>query len=170
MANNFSLSANAVIVDKDTGRIDPQFYRYLISLSKTATEAGAGEIATAPGSGLTGGGAVADGVNLALADRGVTDAKLRYGAGCSVIGRAAGSEGQEADIIATDDNRVFSREGGQLAFRPHLNGIEIGPTTPAPVRCTTLRIDTAPVAETPTATFTVTVNLNGTTYKLLATT
>lgn len=170
MANNFSLSANAAICDPATGRITPEFYRYLLSLNKTADEAGAGEIVTAPGSGLTGGGAVADGVTLALANQGVGDAQLRYGAGTSVIGRAAGSTGQVADIVAANDERVLSREGGTLAFRPYLNGISLGPTSPAPVRCTTLRIDTAPVAGVPVATHTVEVNLNGSLYKLLATT
>lgn len=161
-ANNFSLSANAAIVDPATGRPTNDFYRYLLSLSKVASDAGAGEIATAPDSGLQGGGSVADGVDLSIADQGVTNAKLRYGAGCSVIGRSAGSTGQEADIAAVVDGAVLQRKAGVVAFDPAL--------VCDSVRCTTLRIDTAPVAGTPTATFTVAVNLNGTVYKMLATT
>lgn len=65
-ANDFSLSANAAIVDPATGRPSPEFYRYLLSLSKTANNALGGEVLTPPGSGLTGGGVVADGLSLGL--------------------------------------------------------------------------------------------------------
>lgn len=162
MANNFSLSANATIVDPATGRIDPQFYRYLIGLSKTATEAGAGEIATAPGSGLTGGGAVADGVNLALADQGVTNAKLRYGAGCSVIGRSAGSTGAEADISAVVDGAVLQRKAGVLVFDPALMC--------SSVETDSLKLTGTATAGTPTATFTTNITIGSTVYKVLLTT
>jgi hypothetical protein len=131
-------------------------------LSKTATEAGAGEIATAPGSGLTGGGAVADGVDLALADQGVTDAKLRHGAGCSVIGRSAGSAGVEADIVAASDGAVLQRKSGVLIFDPAL---ECGT-----LQTGALRLDRTATAGTPTATFTVDINVSGTVYKVLLTT
>ncbi len=160
--NNFSLSANAQIVDPQTGRIDPQFYRYLLGLSKTVTEAGAGEIGTAPGSGLTGGGAVADGVDLAIANQGVTSAMLRYGAGCSVIGRSAGSVGAEADITAVIDGAVLQRKAGILVFDPAL--------VCDSVRTGGLRLDGTATAGTPTATFTTEINVSGVVYKVLLTT
>lgn len=65
-ANNFSLAGIAKICDPNTGIIDTTFYRYLLGLNKTAGDAVAGEVATDPGSGLTGGGVVADGLTLAL--------------------------------------------------------------------------------------------------------
>jgi hypothetical protein len=162
MANNFSLSANAAIVDPQTGQITPQFYRYLLSLNKTAGEAGAGEIATAPGSGLTGGGTVADGVNLAIADQGVTSGMLRYGAGTSVIGRSAGSTGAEADISAVVDGAVLQRKAGVLVFDPAL--------VCDSVETDSLRINGTATAGTPTATFTTNINIGGTVYKVLLTT
>lgn len=64
--NNFSLSANAAIVDPVTGRPSPEFYRFLLSLSGTANNALAGEVETSPGSGLVGGGIVSDGISLGL--------------------------------------------------------------------------------------------------------
>lgn len=162
MANNFSLSANAAVVDPTTGRPTPEFYRYLISLSKTATEAGAGEIGTAADSGLTGGGAVADGVDLAIANQGVTNAMLRYGGGCTVMGRSAGSDGAVADIHAEVDGAVLQRKAGVLVFDPAL--------VCDSVRTGSLRLDGTATAGTPTATFTTEINVGGTVYKVLLTT
>jgi hypothetical protein len=46
----------------------------------------------------------------------VTDAKLRNSAGTSVIGRAAGTTGDPADIVASADNQVLIRTSGALGF------------------------------------------------------
>lgn len=162
MANNFSLSANAAIIDPATGRPTPEFYRYLISLSKTASEAGAGEVATASGSGLTGGGAVADGVNLAIANQGVSSGMLRYGAGTSVIGRSAGSTGAEADIQAVVDGAVLQRKGGVLVFDPAV--------VCSSVETDSLKLTGTATAGTPTATFTTNITIGSTVYKVLLTT
>lgn len=162
-----TLSAQAAIVDRN-GLPTAEFYRFLVGLVRTTDTAAAGEVVA--GTGLTGGGAVADGVTIALENNGVGNAQLRQGAATSVIGRSANSAGNVADIAAGADHEVLTREGGTLAFRSTIDGVAVGGTTPAAVRCTTLRIDTAPVAGVPVATFTVDVNLNGVVYKLLATT
>jgi hypothetical protein len=65
---------------------------------------------------------------------------LRQSSGTSVIGRYAGSSGNVADITADADNRVLSRESGQLAFRAFINGVSIGPSTAAPLVNTDLLI------------------------------
>jgi hypothetical protein len=52
----------------------------------------------------------------ALADHAVTNAKLRESAARSIIGRAAGTAGDVADITATIDDRLFARAGGELDF------------------------------------------------------
>lgn len=46
----------------------------------------------------------------------ITDAKLRNSAATSVIGRAAGTAGDPADIVAGADNLVLRRAGGSLTF------------------------------------------------------
>lgn len=46
----------------------------------------------------------------------VTDAKLRSGGACSVIGRSANTTGNVADIQASADNRVLARSSGSLNF------------------------------------------------------
>jgi hypothetical protein len=160
---------NVPLVDQ-RGNLTQPWYRYLAGLERTASEAGDGEIGTAAGSGLEGGGAVSDGVDLSIAAGGVTDAMLRDGLATSVIGRFQNSPGPIADIQAVADERVFSREGGQLAFRSFLNGISIGPTNPAPVRCTTLRIDGVATAAVVAQSHHVPVSINGVTYKLLLST
>lgn len=175
MAQNPSLPPNTPLLEFDkngqiTGRIANEWYRYLLSINRTANSAGNGVVSTASGSGLAGGGTVSDGVALQIADNGVSNTMLRQSAGTSVIGRAFNSTGNVADITAIGDNRVLTRQGGSLAFRQNIEATTVGLATPAAVRCTTLRIDTAPIAATPTATFTVEVNLNGSVYKLLATT
>jgi hypothetical protein len=150
----------------------PEWWRFFFNLNRNTAEAAAGEVATGPGSGLTGGGAVADGISISIAPNGVTNNMLRESAGTSVIGRFQGSSGNVADITATGDNRVLTREGGALAFRSFMNGVAIGPTTPSPtvncedLRCDTFRIDQAPVAETVVCTHTITISVNGTNYKI----
>lgn len=159
--SNISLSANAAIVNPD-GTPTAAFYRFLVGLNQTASTAGAGEIVTAPGSGLTGGGTVADGLDLAIANQGVTSGMLRYGVGTSVIGRSAGSTGAEADIQAVVDGAVLQRKAGVLVFDPAV--------VCDSVRTGALRLDDTATAGTPTATFTVNINVGGTVYKVLLTT
>ena len=53
---------------------------------------------------------------LKIAAGGVTDAKLRNSAGASVMGRASGSSGTPADIVAGADGLPLRRNGGVLAF------------------------------------------------------
>lgn len=150
-----------------SGMVSRDWWRFLFNLNRSTGEAAAGEVATAPGSGLQGGGVVADGVNLSIASGGVTNAMLRDSAGTSIIGRFQGSSGEPADIVATADMRVMSREGGSLAFRSFINGVSIGPSTAAPiVRCDSFRIDQSPVAETVVCTHTITISVDGTDYKI----
>jgi hypothetical protein len=54
---------------------------------------------------------------LRAKDDGISDAKLRNSAALSVIGRAAGSIGNPADIVAAADNRVLARASDALAFQ-----------------------------------------------------
>ncbi|MCA0318232.1 MAG: hypothetical protein LCH88_09200 [Proteobacteria bacterium] len=49
-------------------------------------------------------------------DDAVTDAKLRNSAGLSVVGRAAGTTGDPADIVAGSDGQVLVRTGPTLGF------------------------------------------------------
>lgn len=51
-----------------------------------------------------------------IANDAVTDAKLRNSAALSVIGRAANSVGDPADIVASADNRFLKRVSSTLAF------------------------------------------------------
>jgi hypothetical protein len=128
---------NTPIVDA-RGKVTTPWYRFFASLRKGTGDAMAGEVGTATGSGLEGGGVVADGVNLAIADGGVTDVRLRDSAGCSVIGRQASGIGTPSDVVATTNNMVLSRESNLLAFRNFVNGVSIGPTTAAPLVSTDL--------------------------------
>jgi hypothetical protein len=52
----------------------------------------------------------------ALLNNAITDAKLRQGAATSIIGRAAGSIGNVADIVASADNQVLRRSAGTLSW------------------------------------------------------
>lgn len=116
---------NIPLAAKD-GTISPDWYRYFVSLEKSADDAAAGEVLA--GDGLSGGGAVSDGVTLEIGEGAVTDAMLRESLGTSVIGRFQNSTGAVADIRATDDNRLLGREGGLLAFRdaPTVRGLNTG--------------------------------------------
>lgn len=166
MSNTATISPNIPLLETDkqgnfTGRITNEWFRFLIAITRQADSAGAGTISTPSTGGLAGGGAVSGGLTLQIADNGVSNTMLRQSVGTSVIGRAFGSPGNVADIVAGGDNRVLTREGGALAFRQTLNGVSIGGTTPAAVRCTTLRIDTAPAASSATVSESVAVNING---------
>lgn len=124
--------AKTPLVD-ERGLMNPPWYRFFVSLLGGANVAAAGDIATPPGSGLEGGGTVAEGVTLSIASDGVTDAMLRPSAACSVIGRYLNSAGNPADIQAGANFRVLSREGDVLAFRNTINGVSIGTVTAAPL-------------------------------------
>lgn len=69
------------------------------------------------GSGLS---SVDSGVNapftVSVANNGITDAMLRQGIACSVIGRSANSLGNVADIQAANDNEFLQRVSGVLGF------------------------------------------------------
>lgn len=68
-------------------------------LRRSGTTVGFGQVAT-----------------LGLADGAVTDAKLRDSAALSVVGRAANSSGDPADIAAASDFHVLRRSGTALGF------------------------------------------------------
>lgn len=106
-----------IFCEPGTGRLTGPAYRYLFQINQKTGEAAAGTIATPAGSGLTGGGAVADGVTLSVAANGITDAMLRQSQACSVIGRYPNSAGNVADIVAVADDQVLGRFGGQLVFQ-----------------------------------------------------
>lgn len=116
MANNKNLPPPAAFVDPVTGLLTRQANNFLNAITASSNEASAGEILTPAGSGLEGGGVVADGLTLSIAPEGVTNAMLRDSLALSVIGRYAATDGPPADIVATADNRVLARIGGLLAF------------------------------------------------------
>ncbi len=116
MGTSKTLPPNAIIVDLPSGRATLPFSNFLNNLTQNANAGAAGTVTTAVGSGLFGGGAVADGISIGIAVNGVTNAMIRQSAGYSVIGRFAGTAGDVADITATADNRVLARIGGVLAF------------------------------------------------------
>lgn len=111
-----TLAPNGALVDLQTGRATPPFNNYLNNLTQNVNASAAGSVTTAPGSGLFGGGFVADGISIGIAANGVTNAMIRQSAAYSVIGRGFGTAGDVADITATADNRVLARIGGVLAF------------------------------------------------------
>lgn len=84
-----------------------------IALDATLTN----ERALAVGAGLqlVDGGANAN-VTLSVPANGITDALVRQSAGVSVIGRAANSVGNVADIAAAANGDVLRMEGGALGF------------------------------------------------------
>lgn len=150
------------------GTISPEWYRFFVSLRRGASDAATGEVQTDAGSGLEGGGFVADGIDLSIAENGVTNAMIREGMPCSVIGRFQNSTGDVADITAPDDGRVLTREGGMLAFRTSMDGISVGTTTAAPVvRTGELSLTDSASASTATVTHSVPITVNGTTYYIL---
>lgn len=149
-----------------------EWWRFFNSLNQTANAATEGSVTTASGSGLAGGGQVASGISIRIADNGVTNTMIRQSAPLSVIGRAFNSTGNVGDITADADNRVLSRESGQLAFRAFINGVSIGPTTAAPlVRADAFETTQTPAASTATVTHSIPVETaSGTMYILLSST
>jgi hypothetical protein len=102
----------AKLVD-ERGLITAEWYRYFFG---TESQVQAGEVQG--GTGLAGGGPVANGVELSIADDGVGNEQLRDGLPCSVIGRFQNSSGDVADIQATANFRILTRQGDQLVFAP----------------------------------------------------
>lgn len=152
---------NTPLVGPD-GRVTRDWWRFFFNINRATSEAAAGDVATPPGSGLEGGGAVSNGVSLSIADNGVTNAMLRQSAGTSVIGRFAGSTGNVADITAVQNGVVLSRLGNQLVFTPSPEVTNL--TASGTVTTAALSIEQAPVAATPTPTHTFTITLDGVDY------
>ena len=146
------------LVDLKTGQPTREWWRFFNSISSSTNAAAQGSVTTGSGSGLTGGGSVADGISLSIAANGVSNSMLRQSLGTSVVGRFAGSTGNVADIQAVDDNTVLARQGGILLFTD-----EVDVTS---VRTDSFRIDQSPVAETVTCTHTITISVDGTNYKI----
>lgn len=146
------------LVDTGTGKLTREGYTFLVTINNNVAQAGSGTVSTLPGSGLSGGGAVADGVDLSIANNGVSNAMIRQSVGTSVIGRYAGSAGNVSDIQAVQNGTVLTRQGNILAFT---TGLDV-----TSVRTDDFRIDQAPVAETVVCTHTITINVDGTDYKI----
>ena len=154
---------NAAFVDPQSGRLTREGTRFLFSLNRNTSEAASGEVSTPPGSGLDGGGFVADGVTLSIAPNGIENSMLRNSIGTSVIGRFQNSSGDPGDIQAVANDRVLARQGNQLVFTNFLENLVS--LQAGLVQCDELRIDQAPVAETVACTHTAVINLNGVDYK-----
>lgn len=99
------------IVGRDTaGAGDPES----ITLGASLEFSGTGTIQRAA---LTGDvTASANSNSTAIASNAVTDAKLRDGGACSVIGRSANSSGDPADISAASNGTVLKRSANALSF------------------------------------------------------
>ena len=149
--------SNIPLVDEN-GFLSTPWYRYFASLQRATDDVTAGDITTAAGSGLQGGGSIADGVSLSIADNGVTNAMFRQGAGTSVLGRKYGSMGDLADITATANNQLLSRESGALVFTatPTLDGLKFS--------------GAATVSAATPSTHKIAVTCNGVSYFMLLTT
>lgn len=139
------------------GAIAPDWYRYFAALDRLAGTAASGEVIG--GDGLTGGGAVADGVNIGIADGGVTNEKLRDSLATSVMGRFQGTAGQVADIQATGDRRILARQNGMLVFtaHPEIESVEIDE----------LRLTGSASASAATTTHKIAIKIGGSIYYLL---
>jgi hypothetical protein len=105
---------NTAMVDGN-GYVQTEWYRWF---SRKEAAIGPGEVSTTGG--LAGGGSISAGIEISIAPKGVTDAKFRDSAACSVIGRFQDSAGTPTDIRATDNNRVLIRLDDQLVFK-HLS-------------------------------------------------
>lgn len=152
--------ANAPLVD-NRGRPSPEWYRFFARQERNTSTAAAGEIVA--GSGLTGGGVVADGVTLSVAPNGISNLMLRNGLGTSVIGRDTNSTGTVADIVATADRQMLTRENAVVAFR-NIASVEA-------LTLDRLSFTDAPVVSAATpSTHKIAVKAGGVTFYLLCTT
>lgn len=118
--NNFSLSANAAITDPVTGRPSPEFYRFLLTLSGTANNALAGEVVTAPGSGIIGGGIVSDGISIGLDStdsRNVDHDAVSISAG---VGLSGGGNIAATRTIDLEDTAVTPDTYGDATHSPQI--------------------------------------------------
>lgn len=154
------LPSNAPLI-LENRQMDPNWYRYFTGQNRVANAAVAGEVATLPGSGLEGGGAVADGLTLSIAPNGVSNAMIRESAGTSVIGRYQNSTGDVADVRAVQNRVVLQRRGDQLSFFPDLD---------VPLVSTdALTINDTPAASAATVTHSIPIETDsGTMYILLS--
>ncbi len=159
MANNKNIPPPAQFIDLQTGFLTRQANNFLNSITRSSNEAAAGEVATPPGSGLEGGGSVADGIDLSIAPNGVTNVMIRESAATSVIGRRQNSAGDVADVIAVANRTVFQRRDDQLAFWPDLD-------VPA-VATDALTINDTPAASTATVTHSIPIETDGGTMYIL---
>lgn len=148
--------ARTPLVDRE-GRINPEWYRYLVSLNRTADSAAAGEVVG--GDGLDGGGSVSAGVTLSLAAGGVENGNIRDALSCSVIGRFQNSAGTVADIQATGNRRVLARIGDQLVFTG-------APSVPT-LEVDTLRLTDTAASSTAAVSHSVPVTVDGTVFYML---
>ncbi len=156
------LPANTPLLG-NRGLMSPEWHRYFTGQNRTANAAVAGEITTSVGSGLEGGGFIADGIDLSIAPNGVTNAMIRESTGTSVVGRFQNSTGDVADIKAVQNRTALQRQGNMLAFFPEVN-------VPSVV-CDALTIDDTPAASTATVTHSIPIETaTGTMYILLSNT
>lgn len=91
----------------------------------------------------------------------VSDGKLRDSAGASVIGRALGTTGDPADIVAAVDRQYLGRRAGTLAFR----GLELADLPPLAVSG---QVDFGSGVESDYATVALAVNWPATTVVMAA--
>lgn len=152
---------NTPFLDQRTGLVTREWTRFLYSLNRNTSDAVAGEVATPPGSGLEGGGFVADGVDLSIAGNGVTYAMIQQVTACSVVGRFQNSTGNVSAIIAVQDRTALQRQGDALAFFPYVD-------VPS-VTCDDLTINATPAASVATVTHSIPIETDsGTMYILLS--
>lgn len=154
------LPANVPLIDAK-GLMARPWWQYFNGQNRTANAAVAGEIQTDPGSGLQGGGFVADGLDLSIATNGVTFAMFQELPACSVVGRFQNSTGDTSAVIATQNRTVLGRQGGGLAFFPYVD-------VPA-VATDALTINDTPAVSTATVTHSIPIETDaGTMYILLS--
>lgn len=144
----------------DHGRVSVPWYQFFNQGEHSSDKALAGEVVA--GTGLTGGGIVADGVTIGLADETAT----------SVLGRSAGTDGPPASIAATADHQILMREGGMMAFLSAIEGVTIGAAIKAAGTFTDATADNLKLTGTPAVSLAVTthkiaITCAGVTYYML---